>query len=131
MKKILLLAVLLSGCVQYEQPPAEISKANESQVVEEVKVLPPQSESIPLTPFPENITNQNNNQVLIINDGSTENIVQKNTTDPVNTAPVGSFNNPVKFDDSKVYNPNEKKNKQSENIEVIPGLEINKPSNIQ
>lgn len=142
MKKILLLCLLLSGCVQYEQNPAPVSDINASPVIEEVKVLPPASESIPLTPFPGNITTQyiesqeqyNNanidGQMIIINDNS-QNVNQNDVplltnVPPKNTAPAGSFNNPIKFDYSKIYNPSKKKN----DIEVVPGVEINKPANL-
>lgn len=142
MKKILLLCLLLSGCVQYEQNPAPVSDINTAPIVEEVKVLPPASESIPLTPLPGNITTQyvesqeqynianTDGQMIIINDNS-ENINQSNVSTstnvpPKNTAPAGSFNNPIKFDYSKVYDPSKKKN----DIEIVPGVEINKPDNL-
>lgn len=141
MKKVFLLCLCLSGCVQYEQNPAPVSDVNTSPVVEEVKVLPPASESIPLTPLPGNITTQyvesqeqyNNanthDEMIIINDDSQGVIndasVPQNVL-PKNTAPAGSFNNPIKFDYSKVYDPSKKKNE----IEVVPGVEINKPDNL-
>lgn len=141
MKKNLLLCLLLSGCVQYEQNRAPVSDLNAAPVVEEVKVLPPVSESIPLTPLPGNITTQyvesqeeyNTNtdgQMIIINDNS-QNINQSDVLTsanlpPKNMAPAGSFTNPIKFDDSKVYDPSKKKN----DIEVVPGIEINKPDNL-
>lgn len=133
---------MLSGCVQYEQNPAPVSDINAAPVVEEVKVLPPASESIPLTPLPGNITTQyvesqeqynianTDGQMIIINDNS-QNINQSNVSTstnvpPKNMAPAGSFNNPIKFDYSKVYDPSKKKN----DIEVVPGVEINKPDNL-
>lgn len=142
MKKILLLCLLLSGCVQYEQNPAPVSDINTVPIVEEVKVLPPASESIPLTPLPGNITTQYvesqeqynigniDGQMIIINDNS-QNMNQSNVSTstnvpPKNMAPAGSFNNPIKFDYSKVYDPSKKKNE----IEVVPGVEINKPDNL-
>lgn len=142
MKKILLLCLLLSGCVQYEQNPAPVSDINTAPIVEEVKVLPPASESIPLTPLPGNITTQYvesqeqynigniDGQMIIINDNS-QNMNQSNVSTstnvpPKNMAPAGSFNNPIKFDYSKVYDPSKKKN----DIEVVPGVEINKPDNL-
>lgn len=119
MKNFVLISVfLLSGCI-YEQMPAPVNSVD----VVEPTTPQPTSYSYPLPEQPRSINNvivnepqpiqnediQSNNVIFDNNQSNNESniadqVIQEATTKPVlNSAPVGSFNNPVKFDQSKIY----------------------------
>lgn len=133
MKKIFLIsAFLLSGCI-YEQAPAPVNSVDVVEPAQEAQQptsysypLPEQPRSINnvVVNEPQPVQNENiqSNEIIFdssniqqINDNnqnindSSSNVAEQVISDaaspkPVtNSAPVGSFNNPVKFDQSKVY----------------------------
>lgn len=132
MKKIFLMSIfILSGCI-YEQPPAPVNSVDVVEPVQKVQQptsysypLPEQPRSINniIVNEPQPIQNENgqSNEIVIDNtqqeSADTTNIQDNNSTNvaeqvindaaspkPVaNSAPIGSFNNPVRFDQNKVY----------------------------
>lgn len=130
MKKIFLISIfMLSGCI-YEQPPAPVNSVD--VVVPTQKEPQPTSYSYPLPEQPRTINNVIVNEPLPVDNeniqsnevifdssntqqidnnmqNSSSNVVEQVISDAVspkpvpNSAPVGSFNNPVRFDQSKVY----------------------------
>lgn len=157
MKKILFLIIIssLSGCVEYEQPPAPI---NQVQIIS-IPVKKPVSESIPLPERPHNITTsyvnsqEQNNSVVIIspdqeqssppdqtinsyqdqNQNEVQNLNNVQNTAPVSQTPqtpVGSFDNPIKFDPNAPQQTQSQPSVTNKSINVAPGISIEKPNNI-
>lgn len=113
---ILLSVLLLNGCVYYvyEQPPAGVSsiKSEKDLLPSKVEVIP-QSESLPLEPYPKDISSSSNiteasvsnpAPVMIISDqndnslnDTTNNTLNISSTPAVPVSPAGSYNNPIKF----------------------------------
>lgn len=133
MKKIFLMSVfLLSGCI-YEQSPAPVNSVNVVEPAQEAPKptsysypLPEQPRSINnvVVNEPQPVQNENiqSNEIIFdssntqqIDDSnqnmqdSSSNVAEQVISDAVspkpvpNSGPVGSFNNPVRFDQSKVY----------------------------